>query len=59
MKIIFDNGEQKNHLIDTLCPYDVNLDIDEVWCAELANERFMECVECWERSGIEMEVKDD
>ena len=60
MKIIFDNVEQKNHLIGSLCPYDVNSDIDEHWCARLmCRNEPNDCNSCWENSGIELEVRDD
>lgn len=59
MKIIFDNEEQKNYLTGSLCPYDVNTDINEYWCADLMRKSYSDCNLCWERSGIEMEVRDD
>lgn len=60
MKIIFDNEEQKNQLIGTLCHYDVNSDIDEYWCARLmCRNEPDECTYCWENTGIEMEVRDE
>lgn len=59
MKIIFDNEKQKNDCVYCLCPHDVNSDIYEDWCPTLMDKNYMDCSECWERSGIEMEVRDD
>lgn len=50
MKIIFDNDEQKQQIINSFCIDELFIDRDEV-CSQ-------DCESCWERH-IQMEVEDD
>ena len=59
MKIIFDNEQQKNHLIGTLCPYDINFDLYEQMCSLTNSLNSEKCVNCWENSEIELEVRNE
>lgn len=57
MKIIFDSEEQKSLFFQCagMCPSALGFEDDDAqrcWEKEI-------CTECWERSGIEIEVKYD
>ena len=66
MKIIFDNEEQKDRFFEMIvrsdyCPESTPLfelhNHEKCTCDDLDEE--CSCKECWENSGIEIEIKED
>ena len=54
MKIIFDSEEAKKDFLDNRCPgCDVSKKLRDIGY----DDRYDTCLECWETSGIELEVK--
>lgn len=55
MKIIFDNEEQMNYMIDWYCPGDMDLTSEVKYCKgqNISNDI---CRECWKKA-VEMEIK--
>lgn len=54
MKIIFDNEEQKEKMIDEICP---NNFLENYECPYRFYSQFR-CSSCWGNCGIELEVKE-
>ena len=55
MKIIFDNEEQMNHMIDWYCPGDMDLTSVVKYCKG-QNISGDVCRECWKKN-VKMEIK--
>ena len=56
MKIIFENGAEKEDTIRFRCPRMINRNAKEQ-CGNRGVSLFDRCLQCWEKSGIELEVK--
>lgn len=56
MKIIFDDIDEKELTIRTKCPRMINRNAKEQ-CGNRGVSLFDRCLQCWEKSGIELEVK--
>lgn len=57
MKIIFDDMDEKELTIRTKCPRMVDRNAKEQ-CGNCGVSLFDRCLQCWEKSGIELEVKE-
>lgn len=59
MKIIFDSEEQKDRLQKLFCPREVAFNIFGVRSQyDMDDCESNNCEECWEKSEIEMEVRE-
>lgn len=56
MKIVFDDENDKVHFIASVCPDKVTSKLFN-YCADRCDAA--SCDNCWEESGIELEVKDE
>lgn len=56
MKIIFENEAEKEDTIRFRCPRMINRNAKEQ-CGNCGISLFDRCLQCWEKSGIELEVK--
>ena len=56
VKIIVENGAEKEDTIRFRCPRMVNRNAKEQ-CGDCGVSLFDRCLRCWEKSGIELEVK--
>lgn len=56
MKIIFENGAEKEDTIRFRCPRMINRNAKEQ-CGNCGISLFDRCLQCWEKSGIKLEVK--
>lgn len=56
MKIIFDNEEEKQELIHYVCPSVLSRYLKDIGTEDCENGS---CHECWEKGGLEMEVKEN
>ena len=56
VKIIFENVAEKEDTIRFRCPRMVNRNAKEQ-CGNYGVSLFDRCLRCWEKSGIELEVK--
>ena len=56
VKIIFENVAEKEDTIRFRCPRMVNRNAKEQ-CGNCSVSLFDRCLRCWEKSGIELEVK--
>jgi hypothetical protein len=61
MKMIFDNENQKETMLDLLvefnCPYDYDLQSSERCNCGVTGYDESKCRRCWIQSGLEMEVR--
>lgn len=57
MKIIFDSDEEKEAFIKDRCPTDILKILGDIECD--GYDVCGVCEECWEKCGIELEVKKD
>lgn len=56
MKIIFDNEEELIKFYDDFCPNDIGL---EIHCNDEMYTDTTSCENCWTKSGLEYEIKND
>ena len=56
MKVIFDSEEEKEYLVNARCPGGISKDLHD---SGYDDHCYDTCLECWEKCGIELEVKKD
>ena len=57
MKFIFDSEEDKEDFIKDRCPTDILKSLRDI--ERDGYDCYDTCLECWEKCGIELEVKKD